>query len=322
MRFNKRERILAALVGLVVVAGAAHFVFSVLAAPTGSRWDERDRLLADIERKKLTIERGQKALARMTEWEKRSLPADHELGRSLYQNWLSELVDKVGFGRSRVESGEGRTHQNAYRLFPFTVRGQATTDKLVQFLYAFYRAGHLHQIRHLSIKPIEKGRGLDLVITIEALSLPGAKSDKLCTEPGTRLAHSGVEEYETTIVRRDLFSPYRPESTSTAPVAGALDPAKYTYLTAVLSVGGRPQAWIVVRATDQVYKLSEGQEFSVGPVHSKILRIRPREVDFEIDGTPHTVALGTSLRDGRRAESPEGEANSNAEATGNTASTR
>ena len=310
MALNMRERILAALVGTAVLAGAAYFVVSVLSAPTGSRWAERDRLAAEIEKKKIIVERGQKALARMAQWEKRSLPAGHELGRSLYQNWLSELADKVGLRRSRVESGEGRLHQNAYHLFPFTVRGQGSGEKLVEFLFAFYRAGHLHQIRHLSIKPVGNGRELDLVMAIEAMSLPGAKSDKLSAEPGTRLAQSSLDEYISTIVRRDVFSPYHP-ATSSGRVAGKLDPGKYAYLTAVLSVGGRPQAWFVARTTDQIYKLSEGDEFTLGPVRSKVVRIGQREVDLEIDGARYTVGLGTSLRDGRPASNGESGKSSN-----------
>ena len=304
MALNKRERILGALVGIAVLAGAAYFGFSVLSAPTGSRWAERNRLAAEIEKKKLIVERGQKAQAKLAEWEKRSLPAHHELGRSLYQNWLSELVDKVGLTRSRVESGEGRLHQNAYYLFPFTVRGQGNAEKVVEFLFAFYRAGHLHQIRHLSIKPVERGRELDLVMTIEALSLPGAKSDKLCAEPGTRLAQTSIDEYVNTFVRRDLFSPFLPGSNSGSG-RSKLDPAKYAYLTAVLSVEGRPQAWFVARTTDQIYKLSEGEEFTVGAVRTKVVRIGQRDVDLEIDGARYTVGLGNSLRDGQPATNGE-----------------
>jgi hypothetical protein len=298
MALNKRERILGALVGLVALAVAAHFVIAVLSTPTGSLWTERETLREKIEKKKLIVERGRKAEAKLAEWDKRALPADRELGRSLYQNWLSELVDKVGLTRSRVESGEGRLHQNAFYLLPFTVRGQGNAEKMVEFLFAFYRAGHLHQIRHLSIKPLEHGRELDLVMTIEALSLPGAKSLKLSSEPGMRLAQTSMDEYVNTFVRRDLFSPFLPGSAAGSG-RSKLDPAKYAYLTAVVSVEGRPQAWFVARTTDQVYKLSEGEDFTIGAVRTKVVRIRPRDVDLEIDGSRYTVGLGSSLREGQ-----------------------
>jgi len=163
------------------------------------------------------------------------------------------------------------------------------------FLYAFYRAGHMHQIRHLSIKPMENGRGLDLVITIEALSLPGATLDKLSTEPGTRLMLSSADAYSNLIVGRNLFSPYAPKHETTPASPNHFDPCKYAYLTAILAVGARPQAWFVARATDQVFKLSEGEEFAVGTVRPKIVRIHSRSVELEIDGARYQVRLGTSL---------------------------
>jgi len=297
MALAKREKVLAGLTALLLLGGMANFVLSVLGTSTGDRTADRDRLATEIEKKKLLVARGDKAAARLAEWQKRSLPANRELGRSLYQNWLSELLDQVGFKRSRVESGEGRMYHNAYYLFPFTVRGQANMEELVRFLFTFYRAGHMHQIRHLSIKPMENGRGLDLVITIEALSLPGAKSDKLSTEPGARLALSVVDEYRNQIVGRNLFSPYAPKHETVATSPPRFDPSKYAYLTAILAVGGRPQAWFVARTTDQVFKLSEGEEFTVGSVRPKLLRINRRSVELEIDGARYQVALGTSLGD-------------------------
>lgn len=297
MALGKREKLLAALTALLVLGGMANFVFSVLGTSTSSRYADRDRLEGEIEKKKLTVARGDKAAARLTEWQKRSLPADRELGRSLYQNWLSELLDQVGFKRSRVESGEGRMHHNAYYLFPFTVRGQGSMPELVRFLFAFYRTGHMHQIRHLSIKPMENGKGLDLVITIEALSLPGASSDKLSTEPGTRLALTAPDEYRNVIVGRDLFSPYTPKSASPTSGTPKFDASKHAYLTAILAVGGRPQAWFVARVTDQVFKLSEGEEFTVGALRPKVVRINGRTVELEIDGARYQVSLGTSLGD-------------------------
>jgi len=179
----------------------------------------------------------------------------------------------------------------------FTVRGQGNMEELVRFLFAFYRAGHMHQIRHLSIKPVENGRGLDLVITIEALSLPGATSNKLSTEVGTRLALTAPEEYRSVIVGRNLFSPYAPKGSTAVVGTPKFDPSKHAYLTAILSVSGRPQAWFVARASDQVFKLSEGEEFSVGTLRPKVVRINGRTVELEIEGARYQVPLGTSLGD-------------------------
>ena len=142
---------------------------------------------------------------------------------------------------------------------PFTVRGQATMEQLVQFLFKFYQAGHFQQIRHLSIKPLENAKGqensktLKLSISIEALSLPGAtRPDKLSSEPGKVLAAPSLEQYVKVIVGRNLFSPYTPSGQAPRPVDSnppQFDLAKYAYLTAsVIDVRGRPQVWLKSRA--------------------------------------------------------------------------
>jgi len=314
MALRKREKILVGLTTLLVLAFVVRFLFSLFSGATGGLEETRDKLAHDVHHKKQAVSDGRKAEARLTAWQKRSLPADHEIARSLYQNWLSELVEQVGFHRSRVESGEGHTVQKAYYLLPFTIRGQATMEQLVRFLFQFYQAGHLHQIRHLSIKPVESVKGqensnaLELVITIETLSLPGAsRPDKLSSEPGKELAVTALDNYSKVIVGRNLFSPYtasgKPPPTDATPPP--FDLTKFAYLTAVLDVGGRPQAWLISRTTDQTFKLSEGDEFTIGPLHGKVTRIGNRKVELEIDGARYQVALGNNLHDSMQPPAPK-----------------
>jgi hypothetical protein len=309
MALRKRERILVIVTGVLVVAFAVRYVFTMLGGATGGLAEARDNLAKVVREKKQAVREGNKAAARLAEWDKRSLPADHEIARSLYQNWLSEVADQVGFQGTQVESAEGHMTKKAYYSLPFTVRGQATMEQLVRFLFQFYQAGHLQQIRHLSIKPLENVTGqensknLKLAISIEALSLPGAnRPDKLSSEPGKVLAVAALDEYSKVIVGRNLFSPYTAsgQTQSTRPADSSppqFDPAKYAYLTAVLDVGGRPQAWLLSRTTDQTFKLSQGDEFTIGPVHGKVTRIDHRFVELEIDGARYQLALGNSLRD-------------------------
>ena len=71
-----------------------------------------------------------------------------------------------------VDPGKGRMHGKIYTAFPYTIRAKGDLRQLTRFLFDFHSAGHLHQIRWLSIKPREGSEKLDLVFTIEALSLP------------------------------------------------------------------------------------------------------------------------------------------------------
>jgi hypothetical protein len=309
MALRKREKTLVYVTVALVVLFGVRSLFSTLGGATTELSDARDKLAADVQRKRQAVREGEKAAARMAEWDKRSLPADHEIARSLYQNWLSELADQVGFQGTQVESAEGHMTKKTYYALPFTVRGQASMEQLVQFLFKFYQAGHLQQIRHLSIKPLENAKGqensktLKLSISIEALSLPGAtRPDKLSGEPGKVLAAPSLEQYVKAIVGRNLFSPYTASGQAPRPVDSnppQFDLAKYAYLTAsVIDVQGRRQVWLKSRAeNDKTLTLSQGDEFTIGPIHGKVTRIDRRWVEVEIDGARYQLALGNNLRD-------------------------
>jgi hypothetical protein len=186
-------------------------------------------------------------------------------------------------------------------LFPFSVRFQSTQEELVRFLHAFYSAGNLDQIRHMSVKPADNSGALDVMLSIEALALTGVdRRDKLTAEPGKRLAQTDVMEYVQTIGQRKLFMPYSApaaEPTSDAkPESPKFDIAKFVYLTAVTEADGRPQAWFRMRTSDQTFFVHEGEKFKLGEAEATITRIGRREVELEIDGARHLVALGANLR--------------------------
>ena len=215
MTLSHRERVLAGVVGVLGVAVVAWLLFSIFSGPLETRRDELASLTAKITAKQDEVFAAKNAKDRLAQWNRQALPSDVERGNSLYQNWLLGLARKAGFRQGRVEPGrEARAKGDSYTQLPFAVRGQATLDELVQFLYGFYTAGHLHKIRSITIKPIEKGKELDLLILVEALSLPNAdRKDKLSKEPSNRLALASVDDYSKAITKRNMLGPYWPRPT-------------------------------------------------------------------------------------------------------------
>jgi hypothetical protein len=235
----------------------------------------------------------------------------------LYQNWLLEVAGKAGFRQKRVETGQARPRGDSYHSLPFTLRGQATLDELVQFLYDFYSAGHLHQIRRLTLKPSEKGKELEVIVLIEALSLPTAQAkEKLSQEPAKRLALGSLDAYRKAIQGRNVLAPYDPslakrkEKPEAGPKGPPFDPTKYAYVTGIVEVNGKPQVWVKARTTDDKFQLQQGEKLEIGPLRGTIARINPRDIEIEIDGKRHTVPLGGNVRGG------EAEAKGQAEASG------
>ncbi|NQU25105.1 MAG: hypothetical protein HQ567_27785 [Candidatus Nealsonbacteria bacterium] len=168
----------------------------------------------------------------------------------------------------------------------------------------------------------------------EALILPGAKDDKnirrsnkLSTERVKRLELSSLQEYQDVILSRKmeenrpaayaaqgLFASYAPPPEPERPRVPervpervpdpeppeppAFDLAKYTYVTALVSVGGVPEAWLEIRPTGETKVVKEGEQFEIGHVRCEVVRIGNKQLEVALDGEHRLVGFRESLRDG------------------------
>jgi hypothetical protein len=291
---SKREKILAAAAGALVLATALALLLLTGDSRSRSRLRaDRDRLAAEVEKKQAKVDGARRALAQLTEWERRALPTDAARARSLYQNWLRELADRAQFRQVNIDSGEPQIKRNAYTLFSFTVRGRTSLVQLAKFFHEFYSAGHLQQLRRLDVKPVEKSTDVDVILGIEALLLPGAdRTDKLSTEPGNRLKSVKLSDYGI-VAARNLFAP--PVSqTPNVP----FDAAQLTFVTAILEVDGKAQVWLLDRTAGKTFRLGPGEKFEIGPLHGSVVEIGRRDVVLELDGKQRRLTYGDHLRAG------------------------
>jgi len=311
MALSKRERNLALATGGVTLVAVVVLLAPTLAGSLGELRNTRDQLTLEVERKETEAMPGRKAVAKMSEWESRALPSDHETARSIYETWLYGLAETSGFDDPRVESSEGRSRRGIYTMLPFTIRGRGDLDELTRFLFGFYSAGHLHKIHRLDVQPTERAGTLDLIISVQALSLPGAnRQDELAKVPGDRLALADVSEYRDVIVNRNLFAPPKPPprppepprpprpDPPKPPPKPPFDHAKHTELTAMVSAAGNPEAWLIVHTLGDKLRLREGEEFKIGAAQGTIVRIGTREIEVEIDGERRLLRRGDNLRGG------------------------
>lgn len=308
MALQPREKKLAAMVGLLAGCGALY----LLVSGVGKAFSERKRLIEtvrrDVEAKEFKVAQAGLALEQFEAWEKRALPRDPELARSLYQNRLAATLAAAKLKGVHVEPGRTTQIRDVGVKMPFVVRSQGSLSDVVRWLTAFYRTDDLHQIREMSLQP-STGNELQLTATIEALSLPGAdRTDRLTEAVDPQFEEGPTAEMLAKLQQRNFFAAYVPPPPPKPPYnpppppppPPVFDEAKFAFLTSILSVDDRPQAWLSVRPTKQTLKLHEGDGIKVGRFTGTVVRIAEAEIEVEQDGNRRVVKLGQTLAAGEK----------------------
>ncbi|MGD0382273.1 MAG: hypothetical protein ABSA77_02050 [Thermoguttaceae bacterium] len=300
MTLNKREKLFAVVVGVLALV-ALYWLWPSNQESLADLRKDNDDISEKVKLKEAQVQNLQKAKDRLAAWQRIALPSDLKEAARQYNGWLSELAHDVDFKNVNIHPVDPQNHRNIYEEFSFTVNCQGTLGKLTQFLYKFYSVGYLHKIRSITITP-KNTTDLDLIIAVEALSLPGSKqTDKLSAEKSNRLKLASLEEYKKAIVDRNLFAAYSqprnpPRERDRPSPPSKLDPLQFSYLTAIIEADGIPEAWLFERTTGETLKVHEGEEFTIGKVKAKVNRIGYNDIEIEIDGKTHTVGYGNNLK--------------------------
>jgi hypothetical protein len=298
---QKREKILAAVAGGLVLAVGGNYVYGKLQDAYSQRTGQIESLSSRLQDKEFEIAKGLRARKQLNAWTKTSLPANSQLAATLYQNYLVGLLDEIGLDQVDVAANRPVSRGGVYQLLAFNIRAQGSLPQVTDFLYRFYQAGHLHQIASLSAKPIENSK-LDINIKIEALSLTKAdQQDELSETPSDRLVWTELEDYQQAIGRRNLFAHYTPpppppRETPRPPPPPPFNAAKFAVVSAIIEIDERPQVWVNVRTSGEMLKRHEGEDLEVGLFKGKITRIDGQSVEIESGGERKVVALGESLQ--------------------------
>ncbi len=262
-------------------------VFLAILLYVGVDWVYRDLLVGPIAERDATLVRLEDAIrdrrgtllkARNAEraldasWRARSLPSDTEVARSLYQAWLWELIDHVGFTGPSVIPGTPLGRNGMVREFSFSVSGRGTIGQITKFLFEFYNAPHLHQMRSLVISPVRNTEQLDLSVTIRALSIRGVpRSEQLATEPYNRLASDSLADYDA-IVQKNLFA-----------IGSAPDATEFAFLNGIVSVDGRPTVTFDLQSVGERLELHEGDPLKIGPFEGTVAEIHMDDLNVIIE---------------------------------------
>ncbi len=325
MALSKREKNLSIAAGVLFIPFVIWLLIGIFGGSTSELKAQKDKLIEDINAAQKTIRKGREAQKRLDAWNKISLPEDVQAAASRYKVWLMELCDSdeynAKFRNTQFKPSTPKPVGDVGAQLTVKVSGEASLEQLTRWLYGFYSADYLHQIKGVTINPEDESNKLRVDITVEALALKGAvgADDKPRKEALPELPEEPVDaellgKYCDAIGGRAIFSRYSPPppvrqpdpppSRPVEPARPLFDHGKFTEVTGITEIDGRPQVWIRSRTLGKEYRLFEGESFEVGPVRAKILDIQvaQRTITSEVDGKQYQIALGDNLRDAKELD--------------------
>src|SRR5215203_5834909 len=92
---NPRERLVAAVIGVVIAGVVAWFAASSYFGQLEKAENDLQKLTSEVKKRNLEQRAAQQAAKRLAQYEQISLPPQAELAKSLYEKWLQQVAAEV-----------------------------------------------------------------------------------------------------------------------------------------------------------------------------------------------------------------------------------
>lgn len=291
-----RNRLMIVGLGIVVLLFLGDMAYrKFYSEPIAEFENQKKQISKRLRETKAATNKAQRAAKQLDELAQASLPWDPEVARERYQDWLLQLAKDAKLENTSIDAsdpasvtmsaGRGKRPVEIYKRFSFSLRGRGDFERVTRFLYEFYRAGHLHKIRSMSLNPVNQGQEIDVGLSIEALALPNAdRETELTSVVSQRLALTDVNNYQL-IAQRNFFGTGSTESAW-----------KQVVLSAVTSdVHGVGEAWFTVGTDSQTRILQLGQSLSLPALEVRVVALEETIATISIDGRLYKIAIGQNL---------------------------
>ncbi|MCD0458914.1 hypothetical protein [Roseiconus lacunae] len=204
---NQRERVLAILVGGLVVLGIGQWGFSKYKSALQQRKTRfeslQDRQLQLSEKRLL----GAIADKQMGEYLVRSLPSDTEKARNAYQSWLLDVAKKHDVETPAVNETGTSPVGDLYHQFKFKISGRADMPQIVDLMYDIQAKDYLHRIQQFEITPSKRDDGFIFNVTLDVIALSAAPGNAAPPKTHSWRVEQDQLAYAEPILNRNLFEP-------------------------------------------------------------------------------------------------------------------
>ncbi|MDR1484747.1 MAG: hypothetical protein LBT09_07980 [Planctomycetaceae bacterium] len=304
---EKRERFLLVLAGIVLFVVVVPFCYNYFSTSISKLQAQKINLEEAIAKLDAEVKDEKHVRTRLAEFGRQSLPPG-EHAKSQYQNWLVDTAGAVGLRERKVDIGSEATVKDYYKKYTFKLTCKGTLEQVAEFLLRFHKTDYLHLVRKISPTPNKNSNLMNVVITIEAMSVTKAQTSRTLRAPGKEALK--ITPPEQTVLNeiktRKLFTSYtppRPPSPPTPPAPPTPPPprpqpfyeAPFCYVIAIVESEKRRQVWINHRATGKQYKLYEGDSFKLEGVDCLIEKIEFDRIHVEADRQKFTIKQGKSF---------------------------
>ncbi len=297
---NQREkRLMAAVAALLVLWGASRGLTRYRDAVTESE----DRQIAaeqSLGEAKTELARSERAISRLRDWLRRSLPTDADVARSLYQDWLQAELSGASVEVDEINDTSSNVAGEHYRQLTFTVSAGGSLKAWTDFFAAFQSAPHLHRVSFASLEP-DRDNPSELrgSVTVDALLLNGSRREDRLSEAEVEVDREAVRADAELIVSRDLFAPFRSEAEAANEeeglAAGEDDPSSKALVTAMTYGRGGWSMTVRREDTGEVLVFREGDRVKIGSVRGRLVEVDGRRATLRSRRGQRVLSLGGRL---------------------------
>jgi len=216
---NDREKFLAAAVATLVLLWGATTGWKRYQAALESNLTAQRNVAQELSTVRAATARGRRAQQRLRQWQRQSLPADLNIARSRYEDWLRQQLTAAGLQIKELNPASSKTSSNNYQQLPFKITALGELAELTEFLHRFYQARHLHRISQANIAPSPDRKALTISLTVDGLLLADTDRQEQLAEGTTDALKQTLAEFRSSIVSRNVFAAYEPPKPPRPPQA-------------------------------------------------------------------------------------------------------